>query len=326
MDGTAVEVCAMLWGSILNQSNEHAGKDPPMLRSTSDADSTIVAPQLPAHGETTSLSGTRDLPGLLIFDLNGVLFETHDVAGAVINEHRRANGMRDLSIEEVRAGYGHGVRAFVRSRMAEPTTSPADAASMDVRRVSATLIDEIVDAIRVGIVRQPRTYPGAAAVLAGLSTRARIAVVSNMETDIAEELVETGGLRSLLTTVIGSASKPDPSVLLKLCRSIQVPPASAVMIGDDSPDFRCAHVAGMTAIGCAYGYGRRPIAPEPIRWITTLAELPGVLEAIWGGLGDLAATRATNAALPESLTGTPVRRGRCPPSRWDRPIGVHIEK
>lgn len=76
-----------------------------------------------------------------------------------------------------------------------------------------------------------------------------------------------------------TASKPDPLMLLELCRQFSCAPSEALMVGDTEYDLEMASRAAMPSVGVSYGahHPSRLTRWQPLTIIDCLAELPLLL-------------------------------------------------
>lgn len=104
-----------------------------------------------------------------------------------------------------------------------------------------------------------RPFPGVEEALARLAACLPLAVCTMKKGQYARELVESFGwgprFRSVLGSEEGFPAKPDPAMLLELCRRLDVSPAEALYVGDTSLDAEMALRAGAPFAFAAYGYG-----------------------------------------------------------------------
>ena len=104
-----------------------------------------------------------------------------------------------------------------------------------------------------------RPYPGADAALRALAAQAPLALCTMKKWQFARKILAAFGWDSLFAQVLGSeegfAAKPDPAMLLELCRRLKVTPAEILYVGDTENDARMAHAAGAPFAFAAYGYG-----------------------------------------------------------------------
>jgi HAD superfamily hydrolase (TIGR01509 family) len=104
-----------------------------------------------------------------------------------------------------------------------------------------------------------RLYDGVRETLHALSARKPLAVATNKPGHWARTLCEVLELSPMFRWVLGEddvgARKPDPKLLLELCRRAAVPVERTLFVGDSRIDWRAAEAAGMDLALCTYGYG-----------------------------------------------------------------------
>jgi len=102
-------------------------------------------------------------------------------------------------------------------------------------------------------------YPGADDVLRKLQGRYALGVCTMKRADYALRLVSAFGWEVLVGALVGSEegfpAKPDPAMLLELCRRVGVEVRDALYVGDTIMDARMAQAAGAPFAFAAYGYG-----------------------------------------------------------------------
>ena len=116
----------------------------------------------------------------------------------------------------------------------------------------------------------PKLYPGVRAAVDFLSAaQIPLACVTNKPRRFTLPLLQSCGLAGAFAAVVCGDSpqlkKPRPDGLLLACRQLNLPPESAVMIGDSAAtDQRAAAAAGCGFIGVSYGYGMDPFPPGTV--------------------------------------------------------------
>ena len=186
----------------------------------------------------------------LIFDLDGTLADT--IGGILdgINETMTYYGYPERTYEDVRRAIGNGARLLVRRCMPEPDAS-------DDVRVSEVLAH--YDAAYSHTYMHTREcYEGMVAAIRELHARGyRLGVLSNKQDVYTKRLVTQlfpDGEFSLVMGQTDLPTKPDPTVPHLIARELGVEPCECAMIGDSDVDIITAKNAGMTGIGCGWGY------------------------------------------------------------------------
>ena len=102
-------------------------------------------------------------------------------------------------------------------------------------------------------------YPGADAAVRHLAASAdtMLGIATGKSNRGVTHLIEKAGWDGLFVTTQTAddhPSKPDPSMILRAMAEAGVGPAETCMIGDTAFDMAMARAAGVTAIGCLWGY------------------------------------------------------------------------
>lgn len=116
-------------------------------------------------------------------------------------------------------------------------------------------------------------FPGVADGLAALHDRGyKLAVATSKYRANAEALLSAAGLRDRMSLVIGADQvrrpKPHPEMLRGVMRTLGVPAARMVMVGDTTHDLLMARAAGVPSIAVTYGvHDWRKLASAEPTWI-----------------------------------------------------------
>jgi phosphoglycolate phosphatase len=110
------------------------------------------------------------------------------------------------------------------------------------------------------IADKSRLYPGTRELLQQLAgAGVRIAVISNKQENLSRLILEALDVDTYFDTIAGGDTfqemKPSPLPLLQVVEKFGCNPADAVMIGDSINDIQAGNRAGITTIGCSWGYG-----------------------------------------------------------------------
>jgi len=100
-------------------------------------------------------------------------------------------------------------------------------------------------------------YPGIKTLLTTLKSQGYLlAVATGKGRNGLNDMLDKSGTRALFAATIcadEARSKPDPLMLEKLLKQLQVDVSDALMIGDSSYDLAMAQQIGMDSIGVSYG-------------------------------------------------------------------------
>jgi phosphoglycolate phosphatase len=186
---------------------------------------------------------------LIIFDLDGTLIDSladlTDATNWMLVRFNRPG----LTAEQVRLLVGQGARNLVE------------------RAMPGAAEDEVSEGLAIflayneaHIADKTRLYPGVTETLERLRGGERqLAVISNKNFALCRKILALLGIDAYFTAVLGADSlpfrKPSPEPVLKLLRDLGVSAAAAAMVGDSINDIAAGQGAGVTTIGCTYGYG-----------------------------------------------------------------------
>lgn len=148
------------------------------------------------------------------------------------------------------------------------------------RHLVPQVAQAFVDARRAGQLADP----DAAGVLATLAARYRLAIVTNGASRVQREKLAGSGFAERFGAVAVSGEvghgKPEPHVVRAALAGLGVGPADAVMVGDSvERDVAAARAAGVYAVWLDRG-GIDADEPVPDARLTSLRELPALLDAL----------------------------------------------
>lgn len=152
----------------------------------------------------------------------------------------------------------------------EPTeTAARDIIGLGLPEALRILFPQITEADRVklkqhyaqhfiaGHEQRSRPYAGAEQVLQSLRAQGgRLAVATGKSRLGLDRVLDHTGWHDYFEATRcadETASKPDPQMLLELLHELNVPVASAVMVGDTTYDMAMAEAIGMPRVGVTYG-------------------------------------------------------------------------
>lgn len=181
---------------------------------------------------------------LVVFDLDGTLFDTrHDIAAAV-NHARTHFQLSPLSLATVTAMVGEGVRVLAERAFSGTEVCLDEATARIMTYYSAHPADlaELYSGVR-------ETLPQIGAIKA---------VVSNKPKLLVEALLANAGIDGHFANVSGGDSfprkKPDPMALEFLVSKYGIPPSEMLIVGDHFPDIEMGKRAGVRTVYCNYGF------------------------------------------------------------------------
>lgn len=186
---------------------------------------------------------------LIIFDLDGTLVDSLDDLTASVNHMLRAFNRPAVSRNDVRGMVGEGARVLVERAM------PCAAEDELVRGLELFLSHN-----EKNIAVRSVPFAGVVATLAELSKAGHVLVViTNKNESLSRTLLQLLGLSGYFRGIYGAdtlpSRKPSPAPLLHVMNELGYSAATTLMIGDSINDIAAGNGAGVTTIGCSWGYG-----------------------------------------------------------------------
>jgi len=217
-------------------------------------------------------------PRLVLFDLDGTLVDSvRDLARAA-DDMLTDLGLGTVGEERVRAFVGNGLERLVHRCLTGDMRRDADDALF--RRA----LRRFGERYEEHNGRHSMLYAGVAQGLdAASACGAALGCVTNKSVRFAEPLLQRFGIRERFSVVVGGDTtahkKPHPEPLLFAARSVGVPAADTLLVGDSDNDVGAARAAGMAVVCVSYGYnhGRDIADSAPDAVLASLDGLAGVL-------------------------------------------------
>ena len=239
------------------------------------------------------------MPGLLIFDCDGVLVDSETLSSQVLADFLTELGYPLTAAESVARFTGMSISGVGLAIAAEGHGLPAD------------FVDEVNRRADAVFDRDLKAVTGVAAVLAQLSGP-RCVASSGRPARIARSLRSTGLDRFFAPEVLFSAAmvargKPAPDLFLHAAAAMGAAPADCVVVEDSMLGVQAARAAGMPVLGYAGAGHCGPDHADRLRALGAAAVFDDMAR-----LPDLLATVTPPAAAGgrgASRAG-PVRTGR----------------
>ena len=184
-----------------------------------------------------------------LFDLDGTLVDSLDDLADAVNHMLAGFGRQQLEPVQVRQLVGKGARNLVQRALA--TSSPEE---INRGLAAFTEFNEL------HIADKSRLYPGVRELLQQLANDGiRMAVISNKQEALSRLILKTLKVDAFFDIIAGGDTfpemKPSPLPLVRVIDEFNCSPAEAVMVGDSINDIQAGNRAGITTIGCGWGYG-----------------------------------------------------------------------
>jgi phosphoglycolate phosphatase-like HAD superfamily hydrolase len=171
----------------------------------------------------------------IVFDIDGVLLDSHEANMAFYQEILVCHGFPPVSATELAYGHSHTLRESI------AYLTKADDAT----------VDAVFEAARdlagypYHLVRQPE---GCVEVLDALAADYALGVMSSRIIEGIRQYLDLSGTHERFSAIVGyddtSRHKPDAEPLLLACERLGVAPAATVYVGDAVTDRTCARAAG----------------------------------------------------------------------------------
>jgi phosphoglycolate phosphatase len=192
---------------------------------------------------------------LIIFDLDGTLVDSAPDICRSLNAVLAAHGLEGVNADAVRGALGEGQRAMIERMLTRVGGSLALADIVQKQFRERYDRDLILDTA---------PYPGVRETLAAVHPDVMQAIASNKPGGWTRRIAEALGFTAHMRAVIGgdevSARKPNPAILLEICRRLDVPPERTLSVGDSPIDLQAARAAGMPVALFRHGYGSADLA------------------------------------------------------------------
>jgi HAD superfamily hydrolase (TIGR01509 family) len=191
----------------------------------------------------------------VVFDMDGVIFDTEQVWNAVRRDFAIANGGHWTETDQT-AVMGDNSRQW----------SLYMREACEVRLSPEEILEGVLRGLRERYRHDLVVYPGAREAVAGLASRFRLGIASSSPRELIETALDVAGMRQHFLAVVSSDEvahgKPEPDVYLAACARLQAEPARAAAVEDSTNGIRAAAAAGLAVI--AIPNKEFPPAPEVV--------------------------------------------------------------
>jgi N-acetyl-D-muramate 6-phosphate phosphatase len=212
-------------------------------------------------------------PQAILFDLDGTLADTALDLVAALNRVRAELGFDAVPSSQVRPWISKGGAAILRAGVPEFPDAPT------------VLIERFLAVYREHLCDETTLFPGLSGLLERIERAGRRwGIVTNKPGWLTTPLLSAMRLDRRAGVVVSGdtlpVKKPDPGPVLHACTALGVPPARAILIGDDERDVLSARRAGATSATVGWGYygpGEDPRAWSPDHHVASADELSRLL-------------------------------------------------
>ena len=197
----------------------------------------------------------RFRPDALVFDLDGTLIDSRRDIATGLNRMRADLGLPPLSLDQVVTMVGEGAKVLVRRALADWDGEPTPERLKEALDRYLAYYEEVCLETTVA-------YPGVEDMLAELSSRYRMAVLSNKGERLSVEILEGLDLAWRFHTILGGDSlptrKPNPAGLNAIADRFNLPVERLLLVGDSRIDNETARNAGCLFALVEWGFPRTP--------------------------------------------------------------------
>ena len=190
-------------------------------------------------------------PAALVFDLDGTLIDSRRDITTGLNRLRADLGLPPLALEQVVTMVGEGAKVLVRRALEDWNEELTPERLKEVLDRYLSYYEEVCLEITAA-------YPGIDDMLRELSSRYRLAVLSNKGQRLSIEILEGLDLAWRFKEILGGDSlptrKPNPAGLNAIADRFDVPVEQLLLIGDSRIDSETARNAGCAFALVEWGF------------------------------------------------------------------------
>ncbi|MGB1236966.1 MAG: HAD family hydrolase [Pseudomonadales bacterium] len=195
----------------------------------------------------------------ILFDLDGTVLHSALDFHSILNQMLAAHNRPAISYQTLHTQVSNGARAMV--GCAFDTAEGAEGFE--------ALREEFLARYAEHCTVASTLYPGFDALLSQLDNSGiKWGIVTNKPALYTDRIMRHLKLADRASSVVCpdhvSRAKPDPEALLLACKQMQLSPAQCLYFGDHQRDIEAGQRAGMTTIGCCYGYLNTD--EDPAQW------------------------------------------------------------
>jgi phosphoglycolate phosphatase len=206
---------------------------------------------------------------VVVFDLDGTLFDTREDIAAAVNYARSWYQLTELPLEKITAMVGDGISTLAQRAFEGTRIDPECARNL------------IMDYYTAHPADKASLYEGVRETLPLLHLNR--AIVSNKPKILVDSLLKKHRIVDFFDFVAGGdtfrAKKPDPSAIRFILDHYQVTRSEVLVVGDHAPDIQMAKRAGVASVYCQYGFfGNDTVGADFT--IESFRELPTILDQI----------------------------------------------
>ncbi len=193
---------------------------------------------------------------LIIFDLDGTLIDSAKSLAKALNFTLNSLGRTSFSEDIVRTWIGNGAQVLVKRALAGKKDFTEKEIDDELFKKG---LDIFLDYYAQNLTKETTLYPKVKESLEKLKNSGyRLAIATNKPTKFIKPILEFFEIIELFELYLGgdsvSKKKPDPHMLIEVCKKADIDPNFVVMVGDSKNDSIAALRAGIDFIAVTYGY------------------------------------------------------------------------
>jgi len=218
-------------------------------------------------------------PKAVLFDLDGTLIDSAPDITDAVNELLACYRLPPLSVAQVTAMIGEGVKKLVERAFAASGSPLSGPAFEEANRLMAEIYPR-------HLTQSTQLMPGAMEALASLhASGIRLGLVTNKPQVAARSVLLHFRLAERFGAIVGGDAvlhgKPAPDALLLALERLEALPQETLMVGDSGTDVAAARAAGARVVVVKGGYTRVPVEELGADFIChDLSELPALLRGM----------------------------------------------
>lgn len=209
---------------------------------------------------------------LVVFDLDGTLFQAQRVTIPAVQETFAANGLHVPGADEIgafigrpAAEYHQWLAGFCSPEMVHDIVSQTDRRELELIGEAGCL------------------FPGVLEMLTALERHGyRLAMSSNAPDDYFAETLRTQGLSAFFSPALCRGTRFSGKVEMVGFILEQTSAKRFVVVGDRRDDIECAHAYQGLAVAVTYGFGTREELADADAWADEPSEVTAAVERLIG--------------------------------------------
>ena len=194
---------------------------------------------------------------LIIFDMDGTLIDSAPSLAYALNKTLETLNLPTYDLATIRKWIGNGAEILIKRAITGDYNYEKYSIDSDHFTTVKKLFLEIYGA---NLTQHATLYEGVEATLKKLAQNYTLSLATNKPVEFVSEMLQHFQIEQYFRLSLGAGSvakkKPDPQILLTICKKLESTPKKAVMVGDSKNDLLAAKAANMDSIALTYGYNQ----------------------------------------------------------------------